>query len=188
MMDWLRGLGDSPDKAAKRVREALLASGLPHVRDVVIPDRVGGYTQVDHLLLTAEGLVLLETQYFTGELHGSAHTQRWIRFERGQRHDFDNPFRRLRELAETLDAMILGDAVQVSVESRLVATGPARFAKGVPEGVLTEPMLKDYLASRARTIPARQRAVWDVLLSRVACDPVAPFGNRSTVPAQPVPA
>ncbi|TQV65497.1 MAG: NERD domain-containing protein [Halothiobacillaceae bacterium] len=184
MRGWLRGLGDTPDKAEKRVREALLASGLPHVRDAVIPDQVGGYTQVDHLLLTAEGLVLLEVQHLTGELHGSSHTQRWTRFGRGRRHEFDNPFRRLRELAETLDAMILGDLVQVAVEPRLVVTGPARFVKGVPEGVLTEPMLRDLLASRARAIPARQRAVWDVLLGRVACDPVAPSGSPAA--AQPV--
>ena len=163
-----------PRTAARRVRAMLRASGLPHVRDVVIPDHVGGYTQVDHLVLTPEGIVLLEWQHFSGVIHGSAHTQRWIRFENKQRHDFDNPFRRLNELANTLAAL----APDARVLVRLVASGPVRFAKAMPQGVLNLHGLAEYLAASNGPIASELRQSWHHLLSRVACDPVAPNGAR----------
>ncbi|MFZ5466524.1 MAG: nuclease-related domain-containing protein [Pseudomonadota bacterium] len=168
-----------PRTAARRVQVMLRASGLPHVRDVVIPDYVGGYTQVDHLLLTPGGIVLLEWQHFDGIVHGTAHTLNWSRFEGGRRHDFDNPFRRLQTLAETLAALVPGTPIQL----RLVVSGPVRFPRGLPEGVLTLAGLGDYLAARAGSIPADQLERWHALLSRVACDPVAPFGARPPAPA-----
>jgi|GEM_PF-476796 len=166
-----------PRTAARRLRMLLRASGLPHVRDVVIPDHVGGYTQVEYLLLTPRGIVLLEGQHYSGVIHGSAHAQRWVRFDGKRRHDFDNPFRRLRELAATLAALAPGAEIEVW----LVVSGPLRFAKGIPDGALTLPALADALASRARPIPQEVFRVWDALLSRVACDPVAP---RGSVPRQ----
>jgi hypothetical protein len=180
MMGWLSALKDSPQKARARVGAALLASGLPYVRDVIIPDRVGGYTQVDHLLLTASGLVLLEIQHMRGELHAARYTQCWTRFERGRRFDFDNPFLRLQEAADMIHALILGDQVGGGVDTRLIIPGPVRFARRVPEGVSTEPMLHAWLAAQPRVIPTRQRTVWRVLLGQVVHDPVAPIGAHPT--------
>lgn len=168
-----------PRTAARRVQAMLRASGLPHVRDVVIPDYVGGYTQVDHLLLTPGGIVLLEWQHFSGMVHGTAHTLHWSRFEGGRRHDFDNPFRRLQTLADTLGALAPG----VPIQLRLVVSGPVRFPRGLPEGVLTLAGLGEYLAAQAGSIPADLFDRWSALLSRVACDPVAPFGARPPAPA-----
>lgn len=164
-----------PATAKRRVRGMLRASGLPHVRDVVIPDHVGGYTEVDHLVLTPDGIVLLEWQHFSGVIHGSAHTQRWTRFEDKQRHDFDNPFRRLNELSSTLGALTPGAKVSV----RLVATGPVRFAKAMPQGVLNLHGLAEYLAANQGAVAPELRQSWQHLLSRVACDPVAPNGART---------
>ncbi|MEW6766355.1 MAG: nuclease-related domain-containing protein [Pseudomonadota bacterium] len=178
-------LTDTPEKAGARVSAVLSASGLPYIRDVVVPDQIGGYTEIPHLLLTPDGILVLESQYFTGIVHSSAFTKNWTRFEGDQRHVFGNPLHRQRELADTLDKMIQGERVGVGVETRFVITGPVRFAKEIPGGILSEAQLQSFLATRARQIPARQRAVWEVLLSRVACEPVAPFGTRGEVSVHP---
>lgn len=172
MLQWAKKLIDTPERARQRCAHLLAASGLPYVRDVVIPDQVGGYTQIDHLLLTPRGLALFEWQYFVGTLHGSAHSQEWTRFESGQRHDFINPLRHVQQLAETLDSLVLGAKVGASIESHLIATGTASFAKGLPPGVMDEAGLRAWLDAQSQAIPSRQQAVWNVLLSRVACEPV----------------
>lgn len=170
---------NDPRSARKGMRVILRASGLPHVRDVVIPDDVGGYTQLDHLLLTPGGILVLEWQHFTGIVQGSAHALNWSRFEGQRRHDFANPFRRLKALAETLDTLAPGTPVQV----RLVVSGPVRFPKGLPEGVLTLAGLREYLAGQHGPIPVEQFERWHRLLSRVACEPVSPLGARFPTPA-----
>jgi len=172
VLQWAKNLVDSPEKSRQRCRTMLRASGLPYVRDVVIPDAVGGYTPIDHLLLTPTGLVMLEWQYFGGVLHGSTHAQEWTRFEGSERHDFPNPLRRVRELCEGLDGLVQGGKVGVPIEGVLVLSGTVKFAKGLPQGVMDEAVLRAWLASQTGVIPARQQAVWNVLLSRVAYEPV----------------
>jgi len=175
VLQWAQKLVDTPEKSQQRCIELLRASGLPYVRDVVIPDLVGGYTQIDHLLLTPAGLVMLEWQYFSGVLHGSAHAQEWTRFEGKERHDFPNPLRRVQQLGVSLDALVLGSKVGVTIEGFLVLTGTVQFAKGLPQGVMNEQALRAWLALQMGIIPARQQAVWNVLLTRVAYEPVNPL-------------
>jgi len=172
VLQWAQKLVDTPEKSQQRCFKMLRAAALPYVRDVVIPDLLGGYTQIDHLLLTPTGLVMLEWQHFSGVLHGSAHAQEWTRFEGQARHDFPNPLRRVQQLGASLDALVLGSKVGVPIEGFLVLTGTAKFAKGLPQGVLDEAALRVWLASQTGVIPARQQAVWNVLLSRVAYEPV----------------
>jgi len=172
VLQWAQKLVDTPEKSQQRCIKMLRASALPYVRDVVIPDLLGGYTQIDHLLLTPTGMVMLEWQHFSGVLHGSAHAQEWTRFEGKERHDFPNPLRRVQQLGASLDALVLGSKVGVPIEVVLVLTGTAKFAKGLPQGVMDEAALRVWLASQTGVIPARQQAVWSVLLSRVAYEPV----------------
>jgi len=184
-VSWLRKRAETPAQSFQRLSMLLRDSGLPYVRDAVIPDQVGGYTQIDHLLLTPAGIVLMEMHYFRGQLHGSAHTQRWIRFDRGQRHEFDNPLRSLRPMQSTLEQIILADKVHVRVHALLIATGPVRFTHGVPDNVLTEPMFKPWLMQQAGPMSTRLQAVWNVLLSRVVFVPVAPYGGGAVRPMMP---
>jgi len=181
VLQWAQKLVDTPEKSQQRCIEMLRAAALPYVRDVVIPDLLGGYTQIDHLLLTSTGLVMLEWQHFSGVLHGSAHAQEWTRFEGQARHDFPNPLRRVQQLGASLDALVLGSKVGVPIEGVLVLTGTAKFAKGLPQGVMDEAALRVWLASQAGVIPARQQAVWSVLLTRVAYEPVnqVPHGHAT---------
>lgn len=172
MLAWAQQWLDSPEKAKARCIKALSASALPYVRDVVVPDEVGGYTQIDHLLLSVHGLQVLEWQYLDGVLHGSDFSLQWSRFDDGMRHDFDNPLRRVQKLAQTLNQLVLGEQVGVPLHSHLLLSGKASFAKGCPQGVLQEAQLAAWLQGQAGSIPARYRAVWSVLLSRVACAPV----------------
>ncbi len=178
MLAWIQELSDSPPKAQQRCARLLGAAGLPYVRDVVIPDEVGGYTQIDHLLLTAQGLVLLEWQYLRGVIHGSDFAQDWTRFERGERHEFVNPLRHVRKLADTLEQIIQGEKLGVPIHRHLLMSGPVSFAKAWPQSVLNEAGLHAWLAAQSSIIPQRYQSVWKVLLSRVACEPVVGLMNR----------
>ena len=173
MLAWTQNWLDTPEKASLRIIRLLGTAGLPYVRDVVIPDEVGGYTQIDHLLLTAQGLVLLEWQYLRGVLHGSDYSQQWTRFEGKARHDFDNPLKRMQRLAQTLDQLLPGAPSSIPLHGFLLMSGTARFAKGWPQGVLDEARLRAWLdAQQGQALSPHDRMVWNMLLARVACEPV----------------
>lgn len=184
MLAWMQKWVDNPAKAKQRCVRLLTESALPYLRDVVIPDEVGGYTQIDHVLLTAQGLVLMEWQHFSGMLHGSDFSQEWTRFEGKERHEFVNPLRRVHQLVSMLDQLVLGEKVGVPMQGFLLMSGGAHFAKGWPQGVLDQDGLRIWLAGQSAVIPARYQTVWRVLLSRVACEPVTALAHSS--PAQTV--
>ena len=172
MLAWVQKITDNPDKAKQRCAKVLAAAGLPYVRDVVVPDEVGGYTQIDHLLLTAQGLVVLEWQYLHGVIHGSDFSYDWTRFEGGERHEFVNPLRRVHQLADTLGQIILSEKLGVPVHSYLLLSGTVNFSKAWPQRVLNEAGLQIWLDGQSKIISPRFQSVWNVLLSRVACEPV----------------
>ncbi|MEW5837965.1 MAG: nuclease-related domain-containing protein [Pseudomonadota bacterium] len=174
MLGFVHKLVDNPQRAQQRVQRLLADSGLPYLRDVVIPDEIGGYTQIDHLLLTAQGLVALEWQFMSGVLHGSDFSQDWTRFEGKERHEFENPLRRVQKLVRSLDKLVLGEQKDLPLHSYLVLSGSLRFAKAWPQGVLDENRLRDWLATQTAAIPSRYRLLWGALQSRVACEPVNP--------------
>ncbi len=172
MLAWMQKWTDSPAKARQRCLRLLGAAGLPYVRDVVIPDEVGGYTQIDHLLLTAQGLVVLEWRYLRGVVHGSDYAQEWTRFEGSERHDFANPLRHLQTMGDTLGTMISGGKGTVPLRTFLLVSGPVSFARAQPQGVISEEGLSAWLDAQSSVIPARHQLLWGALLGRVACEPV----------------
>ncbi len=47
------------------------------LHDVILPDSRGGLTQVDHLVLTPSGLLVVETKNYRGQIFGQAHDAQW---------------------------------------------------------------------------------------------------------------
>jgi len=61
----------------RAVRLALARLGLPALHDVVLADALG-HTQIDHLVRTTQGIVVIETKTFSGwisrQVDGTEHT------------------------------------------------------------------------------------------------------------------
>jgi hypothetical protein len=117
-------------------RRALLARldrvAYEAVHQVQVPDGMGGFFHIDHLLLTARGLLILDTRRVPGLIFGGDQMSDWTVLARGRRFTFDNPQPALYDRIAAVKALV-GD---VPVEGRLLFSNLGKFTKGIPKYVL----------------------------------------------------
>ena len=99
---------------------------------VEVPDGMGGYFHVDHLLLTLQGLLVLDTRRVQGLIFGGDQMSEWTVMGRKRRYTFENPQPALYDRVAAVKAL----AGEVPVEGRLLFSDVGKFTKGRPKWVL----------------------------------------------------
>ncbi len=102
------------------------------VHQVLVPDGMGGFIHVDHLLLTPRGVLVLDTRRVAGLIFGGDQMSDWTVMGRGRRYTFDNPQPALYDRIAAVKAMV----GEVPVEGRLLFSNVGKFTKGIPRWVL----------------------------------------------------
>jgi Nuclease-related domain len=102
------------------------------VHQVLVPDGMGGFIHIDHLLLTLRGVLVLDTRRVAGLIFGGDQMSDWTVMARGRRYTFDNPQPALYDRIAAVKALT-GD---VPVEGRLLFSNVGKFTKGIPKWVL----------------------------------------------------
>lgn len=126
----------------RRLRAALIRGVcLDSVKDVLIPDGGGGTLHVDHLLLTPQGVLILDLRDVTGNVFGSDAMTEWTVMDDARRFTFANPQAGLYDRIAAVKA-ILGETSGIPVEGRVVFTRRAAFPKGLPRLTLSEASLE----------------------------------------------
>jgi Nuclease-related domain len=117
-------------------RKALLARlervAFEAVHQVLVPDGMGGFIHVDHLLLTPRGVLVLDTRRVVGLIFGGDQMSDWTVLARSRRYTFDNPQPALYDRMAAVKALV-GD---VPVEGRLLFSNAGKFTKGIPKWVV----------------------------------------------------
>ena len=149
----------------RRLRAARISGvSVDLVRDVLVPDGGGGTLHLDYLLLTPQGLIILDLRDITGNVFGSDAMTEWTVMDEARRFTFANPQNGLYDRIAAVKA-IFGDAgAQVPVEGRVVFTCRASFPKGLPRWTLSEETLEADLAlgdrGQAERLVEPMRSVW----------------------------
>jgi len=99
---------------------------------ILVPDGMGGFIHVDHLLLTPRGVLVLDTRRVAGLIFGGDQMSDWTVMGRGRRFTFDNPQPALYDRIAAVKALV-GD---FPVEGRLLFSNLGKFTKGMPKYVL----------------------------------------------------
>jgi hypothetical protein len=111
-------------------------------RELVIPAAHEGEIQIDELLLTANGLLILEIKTVQGVVFGSDKMQDWTVMNDGRRYTIPNPqpamFDRIAAVRDVVR--------QVPVTGRVLFLDGAEFTKGVPRLVCNLQQLYDEFA------------------------------------------
>ncbi len=107
-----------------------VASAAAH--QVLVPDGMGGFIHIDHLLLTPRGILVLDTRRVAGLIFGGDQMSDWTVMGRGHRYTFDNPQPALYDRIAAVKAVV-GD---VPVEGRLLFSNVGKFTKGIPKWVV----------------------------------------------------
>jgi hypothetical protein len=121
----------------RRARRKALLARLERVayqaaHQVLVPDGMGGFIHIDHLLLTPRGVLVLDTRRVAGLIFGGDQMSDWTVMGRGRRFTFDNPQPALYDRIAAVKAIV----GEVPVEGRLLFSNVGKFTKGIPKWVM----------------------------------------------------
>ncbi len=143
-------------RARRELAERVGAVAVDLVQDVILPDGNGGWFHVDFVLLTPNGLLVIDLRDVAGLIFGSEHMTEWTVMQKTRRFTFANPLGPLYDRIAVV-RMIAGDGVPV--EGRVVFTDRGTFPKGHPEHVTR-------LASLVAEFPPLDRGQADPAVAR----------------------
>ncbi len=113
--------------------------GYDRVDNLVVPNGDEGEILVDHLLLTSQGLLILEIKDVEGVVFGSDKMQDWTVIRSDKRFTFSNPLPGLYDRIAAVRQIVR----QVPVDGRVLFLDGAEFSKGQPAQVATLDQLSD---------------------------------------------
>lgn len=110
-------------------------------RAVLVPNGMGGHIEIEHLLLTAHGVVVVETKHFEGTIFGSDRMDEWTVMHKHRRFTFPNPQHTLYDRIAAVRRLVR----EIPVHGHIVFSPLADFSKGRPrEVLLTDEFLEQY--------------------------------------------
>jgi Nuclease-related domain len=116
-----------------RLDQVLGQIGFDRVHNLVLPNGDDGEILIDQLLLTSQGLLVLEVKDVDGTVFGSDKMQDWTVIATDRRYTFPNPQPGLYDRIAAVREIVR----QVPVAGRIVFLDGAEFPKGVPGLVST---------------------------------------------------
>ena len=138
---WIIARKHSP--LEKEIHALVKQTGSAHLRNLLIPDGMGGEIHIAHLLNTTKGFLLLDPREVEGMVFAGERMDQWSATHQGNRVAFDNPIPSLLDRLAAVRAVAYG----VPVDGKVIFSTRVSFPKGCPDVVTTIPVLaKDYPA------------------------------------------
>jgi len=115
-------------RASRSLAKLFSTIAFDRIENLVVPNVDEGEIQIDHLLLTANGLLIVDVKEVTGTVFGSDKMQDWTVINSERRFTFANPQPALFDRIAAVREIVR----QVPVAGRILFTDGAEFTKGVP--------------------------------------------------------
>lgn len=112
-------------------------------RNILVPDGMGGQIQLDYLVLTEQGILVLDTRLAPGVVFGGDRMDEWAVMGDGGRFGIANPQESLFDRLAAVRAI----ASDVPVSGFVVFTDHSRFTKGMPSHAILVSDLEQRFAS-----------------------------------------
>ena len=122
--------------------QVLGSVAIDRVQDVLLPDGNGGQIQIEHLLLTGNGLLVIDVKAFEGTIFASERMAEWTVISKKGRYTFPNPLGTLYDRVAALKQLVR----DVPVAGLVLFGERADFSKGRPRDVLSPPELMERYA------------------------------------------
>ena len=130
---------------ARRLRRVLRSIASESQSDLVIPDGMDGHIQIQHILLTAHGILVMDLKQVRGSIFAGEKLEEWTAMDGNERFRFVNPLAALRARTAAVRALVR----DVPVYGRVVFVGDAEFVRGRPEQAVTLDELESEFADTA---------------------------------------
>ena len=114
------------------LEQTLRTIAVDSLQDILLPDGMGGQIHLQHVLLTAKGLVVLELKTVKGMVFAGDRMDEWTVIGRARRFAFQNPQRALYDRVAALKTQ----ARDLPVTGHILFLDEADFSKGRPAHVI----------------------------------------------------
>jgi hypothetical protein len=126
-------------RAGDRLKRILGEIGHDRIDNLLIPNGDEGEIQIDHLLLTSQGLLIVDIKDAVGTVFGSDKMTEWTVISDERRYTFANPQAALYDRIAAVRHIVR----QVPVAGKILFLDGAKFTKGVPSMVSSLDQLLD---------------------------------------------
>ena len=127
---------------AMRIRRALAARSPDVLHDFILPGSYGGLTKIDHAILTAGGILCIQTKHYNGIVFGGEDEPQWTNVDSTLRRRFLNPLIQNEGRTRALQKVV----PDVPVANVVVFTGAVEFPTPPPKNVIRVDQLDSFIA------------------------------------------
>jgi len=114
-----------------------------HLLNNVTLEYNDGTTQIDHILLTQNGILVIETKHYSGWLFANKSQEYWTQVIYKLKYKFQNPIIQ-NNMHVTATRKLLDFVPKSEIQGLVIFTGDAEFKTTVPDGVIEIMELEDY--------------------------------------------
>ena len=125
-----------------RIRLALKKRSQDILHDFILPGAYGGLAKIDHAILTAGGILCIQTKHYNGVVFGAADEAQWTNVDGVHRRRFLNPLIQNEGRTRALRNIV----PEVPVANLVIFTGKVEFTSPPPKNVIHVRDLESYVA------------------------------------------
>ncbi len=125
-----------------RIKAALAKRSPDVLHDFILPGAYGGLAKVDHAILTAGGILCIQTKHFNGVVFGGEDEAQWTNVDGVKRRRFLNPLIQNEGRTRALQKIV----PDVPVANLVIFTGSVEFTTPPPKNVIHVRQLESYVA------------------------------------------
>ncbi len=151
-----------------RIRRALEARSKDVLHDFMLPGAYGGIARIDHAIMTAGGILCIQTKHYNGIVFGEADEPQWTNVDGVTRRRFLNPLIQNEGRTRALQKIV----PDVPVANLIIFTGSVDFTSAPPKNVIRVGELESFI-SKYIFGPSKVEdwdAVWMTLQSAAMTD------------------
>ena len=125
-----------------RIRRALAKRSPDVLHDFLVPGAYGGLAKIDHAILTAGGILCIQSKHFNGIVFGDEEEAQWTNVDGVHRRKFLNPLIQNEGRRRALEKVV----PDVPVENLVIFTGSVEFTSAPPKNVIHVSQLESFVA------------------------------------------
>ncbi len=125
-----------------RIRAALSKRSPDVLHNFIVPGAYGGLAKVDHAILTAGGILCIQSKHYNGVVFGGEDEPQWTNVDGVKRRRFLNPLIQNEGRALALRKVV----PDVPVANLIIFTGSVEFTTPPPSNVIHVDQLESYVA------------------------------------------
>jgi len=134
------------EAAVRKVLTNYCKKSTAHVLNNITLEYGDGTTQIDHILITQNGIIVIETKHYSGWLFANEKQKQWTQVIFKMKNKFQNPI--FQNNMHVLAVQQLLDFIPKNqIQSLVVFTGDAEFKTEIPRSVIYLNELESYVDS-----------------------------------------